>query len=245
MEDKIMNSKEIEKILKEAGRYVDVLSILAEIINTNKVPDDAPVSAYLNSDGELTYHVDGKLVRKEASTLLNMLIHEEDLAINISHLDKYITSTTDIMLHDYALYLSHGVIPEHTIDEINQWQVLRIVTNSFSFDGGWYIPAGWKRKTEDEEKVNKYSITKIISETESSPFKFIEEGCTCPTCGVIIDREYLHCLSNFNNDIKEKHSIKCPSCGNYGMNYMCRMRNVRMEECILDDLVNGYNIDRV
>ena len=233
-----MNIKEIKKVLKEAGRYEDTLRILGEIINTNKVPDDAPISSYyLNSDGELTCRVDGKLVRKEASALLNILIHEEDLDINVSHLDEYITSATNIMLHNYALYISHGMIPNHTIDEINQWQVLNnlvIFLASFSFDDTWHIPDGWKRKTED----------KVKADPESNSFRFIEEDSyTCPRCGVIIDRESLPNPPEFNNAIKERHSIKCPSCGNYGMNYMSR--GYRMQGYTLADLVTVYNIDRI
>ena len=142
-----MNIKEIKKVLKEAGRYEDTLRILGEIINTNKVPDDAPIASYyVNSDGELKCRVDGGLVRKEASALLNILIHEEDLDINVSHLDEYITSATDIMLHNYAISISHKKEPNNDMEIIRSWLIL--YTMVWELNNGvalGSIPKGWKR----------------------------------------------------------------------------------------------------
>lgn len=52
---------------------------------------------------------------------------------------------------------------------------------------------------------------------------FIEEDSyTCPYCGYVEQREKLPNPPDFKDAIIERNNIKCPNCGNYGMNYMTK-----------------------
>lgn len=49
-----------------------------------------------------------------------------------------------------------------------------------------------------------------------------EDSYTCPYCGCVIEREELPNPPEFKMAIAERNNIKCPHCGNYGMNYMTK-----------------------
>ena len=53
--------------------------------------------------------------------------------------------------------------------------------------------------------------------------KFIEEDSyTCPYCGCIVKREELPNAPEFKDAIFVRDDIRCPNCGNFGMNYMTK-----------------------
>ena len=53
--------------------------------------------------------------------------------------------------------------------------------------------------------------------------KFIEEDSyTCPYCGCIVEREELPNAPEIKDAIFVRDNIRCPNCGNFGMNYMTK-----------------------
>lgn len=58
---------------------------------------------------------------------------------------------------------------------------------------------------------------------EEIDMKFIEEDSyTCPYCGCIVKREELPNAPEFKDAIFVRDNIRCPNCGNFGMNYMTK-----------------------
>lgn len=140
--------KPIKDILKEAGRYEDILNILNNIINADNECGSYPVSAYV-MEGKISFGVDAKLVKKEATELLKYIVDGEDGAIiescvSVYNLYNYVQSESNIQLHNYAVHLSHNVAPQVSMDTIRNWEILDNLIACLGSEDQWHIPDGWK-----------------------------------------------------------------------------------------------------
>lgn len=138
----------IKKILEDANRYDDVKNILNNIIKDNQY--SYPVNAFGDDYGRIKYRVDGNAVRKEASILLQLIDEEKEIneksRDNISNLFRYVRSQYDMLLHNYAVYISYKKDPDVDIDIIRSWGILDSLISCFDYvDDNWYIPNGWRK----------------------------------------------------------------------------------------------------
>ena len=101
----------IKDILKEGNRYEDVTDILNNFLQTSE--DSYPVDCFAGEDGKASYRVDGPKTRDEALKLLEYIESEDqtDQTNNFNNLLRYIVSESDMMLHNYAISISHKKEP--------------------------------------------------------------------------------------------------------------------------------------
>lgn len=147
-------SPNIHEILKAANKYDDVKNILTDIIKDNE--PDYPVKAFINDDGETKWRVKGKSVRNEAAKILTIIDGKNFVKTNNSdettddfqNILSYVTTTSDIKLHNYAVALSHRTEPKDNLDDIRSWETLEnlIYHLRSNDDWAWEIPNGWHRK---------------------------------------------------------------------------------------------------
>lgn len=139
----------IKDILKEANRYDDVMGIIESII-LNTESRSYPVDAYINDEGETRWRVDGDLIKYEAVKLLKTISEgseHETIGKDFMNLEQYVLSHSNMLLHNYAVSISHRKEPETDIDVIRVWEILDNLLINWSGDGidDWYIPNGWKK----------------------------------------------------------------------------------------------------
>lgn len=95
--------------LKESGRYNQVIKILDKIISDTKLEGETPVSAYVDENNNTQWRVDAISVKMEASLLKGALLYDNtDIFVSdYDSLRQYVSSKTDIMLHNYAIEISY------------------------------------------------------------------------------------------------------------------------------------------
>lgn len=144
--------------LRKSNRLLDVKCILYDIIErTEGYGGDLPVRPCID-DNKLITHVKSKDVYSEARHLFEMLsslsIPDDSKEICVgpcmmhgdeySNLSLYVSDHSDMLLHNYAVEVSHRMGGEMN-DEIRVWCVLsNLLDNMYSDE--WDVPAGWCRK---------------------------------------------------------------------------------------------------
>lgn len=154
----------IKKILEEANRYNGVISIIESIISSCNT-GTLPVKAFVTKQGTTEWRVSASMVNQEAIILLKTIEEEDEKSkseSDFSNLFQYIHSTTDMLLHNYAVSISHRKVPETNMDDIRIWEILdnMLMCWDFEDDEEWYIPDGWKKvkdEDEDERYIAEYS----------------------------------------------------------------------------------------
>lgn len=143
--------------LGKSNRLFDVASILHDIIErVERYGGDLLVRPCID-DNKLITHVKSKDVCSEARHLFEML---SSLSITddskescvdscmygdeYSNLSLYVSDYSDMLLHNYAVEVSHRMGGEMN-DEIRVWCILaNLLDNMYSDE--WDVPAGWCRK---------------------------------------------------------------------------------------------------
>lgn len=143
--------------LRKSNRLLDVKCILYDIIErTEGYGGDLPVRPCID-DNKLITHVKSKDVYSEARHLFEMLSSlsitddSKDSGVGscmyedeYSNLSLYVSDHSDMLLHNYAVEVSHRMGGEMN-DEIRVWCVLSNLLDNIYFDE-WNVPAGWCRK---------------------------------------------------------------------------------------------------
>lgn len=142
-----MKSNVIINTLNEAGKYEDIKNILKSIIM--EPHKSYPVRMYLDNDGHVNSSVEGSDVREQAARLLVFLDSEMEVDrsdFKFEDLFRLILSTTNDLLHNYAVDVSHRSIPTIDMEKIRSYEVLQNMLDCFWDDDneGWTIPDGWK-----------------------------------------------------------------------------------------------------
>lgn len=144
----------IKETLLEAGKYDDVVNILTHIaINTSD--DLQPIDAFVGDDGKAVTHVSGIEVIHQALELLQLIkdglkfeyFESPEMAEKFETLQHFVESNTDMMLHNYAVNISHKAKPNIEMDQIRSWLILDNLLLNFGIEDEeheWYIPEGWK-----------------------------------------------------------------------------------------------------
>lgn len=144
--------------LGKSNRSFDVASILHDIIErVERYGGDLLVRPRIDDDNKLITHVKSKDVCSEARHLFEMLSSisitddsKESCAGSCmygdeySNLSLYVSDYSDMLLHNYAVEVSHRMGGEMN-DEIRVWCILaNLLDNMYSDE--WDVPAGWCRK---------------------------------------------------------------------------------------------------
>ena len=143
--------------LGKSNRLFDVASILHDIIErVERYGGDLLVRPCID-DNKLITHVKSKDVCSEARHLFEMLsslsITDDSKESSVdscmygdeySNLSLYVSDYSDMLLHNYAVEVSHRMGGEMN-DEIRVWCILaNLLDNMYSDE--WDVPAGWCRK---------------------------------------------------------------------------------------------------
>lgn len=144
--------------LGKSNRLFDVSFILHDIIERIEGLGDVdlPVRTCVD-DNKLITHVKSKDVYSEARRLFEMLsslsITDDSKEGGVgscmygdeySNLSLYVRNHSNILLHNYAVEVSHRMGGEMN-DEIRVWCILsNLLDNMYSDE--WNVPAGWCRK---------------------------------------------------------------------------------------------------
>lgn len=152
--DKTM--KTIKETLVEAGRYEQIVEILKKTIMTKQ--GNFPVGCYADEDGRVKRDVRGIDVRIEASQF--MIAIEDNtimdmIAEDFPNLDKYVHSTSDMLLHNYAVGIAHRKNhDENDAEKMRLWCILANLIDCMNIRDddteGWYVPDGWKAVTNNQ-----------------------------------------------------------------------------------------------
>ena len=140
--------------MTEANRYHEVIGILNHIISED-LAYSIPVDAYTDSNGKTSWRVDGRVVTKEAKLLLQTIEDEVDeesvFPGSFESLEQYVHSHTNMLLHNYAVTISHRTVPnDMDMEVIRSWLILDNLLICFG-SKDWSIPDGWKYKNEEDE----------------------------------------------------------------------------------------------
>lgn len=154
----MLTRKAVIDELRKSNRLLDVKCILFDIIERIEGFGnvDLPVRLCIDNDKLIT-HVKSKDVYSEACHLFEML---SSLSIaddfkescvgscmykdEYSNLSLYVSDHSDMLLHNYAVEVSHRMGGEMN-DEIRVWCILsNLLDNMYSDE--WNVPAGWCRK---------------------------------------------------------------------------------------------------
>lgn len=148
----IVNIKEednpIKQELERANKYDDVKEVLIRITMNNSLSYNYPVDPFTDEDGTTKWRIDGNEVKFEAYRLLYYIdgLNKSDFTgEDFSNLRQYVTTRTNILLHNYTVSLSHRNEPKTDMDLIRTWEVLDNLLYCLG-DDNWRIPDGWKRK---------------------------------------------------------------------------------------------------
>ena len=143
--------------LKRSNRLVDVKRIIWDIVESTEMSSGQylPVYFCISNDGKIITHVKGETIYSEARHLFEVLstlwsiddpnttsidfIHEDEY----DNLSLYVTNHCDVLLHNYAISVSHR-IDEEMDDDIRVWCILaNLLANLYS--DTWNVPVGWRR----------------------------------------------------------------------------------------------------
>lgn len=139
-----MRAKEnLKNILVNANRYEDVMAILYGMMDLTG--SEVPVRAYAGKRDKIAYNVPVQKVKEEAQALIYLLDGNMvyDIGLDdVENLWRYVNSVTDILLHNYAVSVSHQSQPED-MDGIRGWLVLDNLISCLDHNESWSVPNGW------------------------------------------------------------------------------------------------------
>ena len=147
----------IRKILEDAGRYYDCFNILHNIINEFDEDTNYPCP-HKDDNGERKERIKGKLIIDEASKLLPLIQSDQEVdrtKYDFDNLRSYISFKTNIMLHNYAVDISHHNDPDDDMETIMGFMVLENLLDCWRISDDnffWTIPETWKKTTDLCEK---------------------------------------------------------------------------------------------
>lgn len=131
--------KDFKDLLLECGRYIDILDLLLNEIIFGTTDDNVVHEAYCFID---------KLSRGEANDIDTK---------EYFNLYNYITKVTDIILHNFAIEVSHGETPNNTqIEKMKCFLILKNFFDNMTFFGSiydWEIPIGWRKEVQSEKET--------------------------------------------------------------------------------------------
>lgn len=141
------------KVLKEAGRYDQVTDILVKIA-TGCNAYTYPVHPFIDDDFTTKWRVEGSSIRKQALRLLEIVVDKEDVKVidemSFTQISAYVESHADILLHNYAINVSHKIEPDVDMDEARNWLVLGSLIKGLHLPEEWAVSDGWKFISNDE-----------------------------------------------------------------------------------------------
>lgn len=171
----------IKEILIDANRYEDIVNILKDISKMDDNSYSYPVRVFIDSDGETKWRVDGKSVNEQSSKLLKLIEDGSDGISNddFTYLSEYVRSHTDMLLHNYAITITHRRDPED-METIRPWVILDNLISCWNLglnddDSAWDIPIGWKKLNYQESNsadevniktINANAMDRLISTFE-------------------------------------------------------------------------------
>ena len=144
--------------LRKSNRLLDVKRIIWNIGESTEMSSGQylPVHFCISNDGKIITHVKGENIYSESRHLFEVLstpgcmddpneasvdvyIHEDDF----DNLSLYVTDHCDVLLHNYAVSVSHR-IDEEMDDDIRVWCILANLLDNLHSDT-WDVPVGWMR----------------------------------------------------------------------------------------------------
>ena len=154
------------KVLKEAGRYDQVTDILVKIA-TGCNGYTYPVRPFIDDDFTSKWRVEGSSIRKQALRLLEIVVDGDEVKVidemSFTHISAYVESHADILLHNYAIHISHKIEPDVDMDEARNWLVLDNLIKCLHLPEEWTIPDGWKA-TPIDKAISKDSVNNDAKE---------------------------------------------------------------------------------
>lgn len=142
-----------ESIIK-AGRLNDIRNILCDIISETD-RSSYPVDAFVDTDGQTKWRVDGESVRLEAREVLFQLLETNEIKGRFDDLHQYLLSWVNMELHNYSIAISHrhdpsdGYTPTVDMEKIRSLLIIENCLCCLNLDpeesGEWSIPNGWKK----------------------------------------------------------------------------------------------------
>lgn len=143
----------IKQILENANRFEDVSDAINHIIFT--IDDRSyPVNPIIR-DNSITNRVDGKSIKEEATEFLKLINNPsdsiEDTIEKYENLLAYVESESDMMLHNYAISISHKREPHDDMELIRVLLIIKSLIWWLNNDGDYEfdIPDGWKGVNKD------------------------------------------------------------------------------------------------
>lgn len=146
---------QIKTELQKANRYDQIKQILTGLANDTE--GNYPVKTFVNKNGETKWRVDGKAVQNEAKKVLQIIDSKTFEQTDVENLLANITTSTDMYLHNYAVYLSHRKTPTITMDTARTYEVLEHLLNHIhkksyydEIESTYTVPEGWYKLPSDE-----------------------------------------------------------------------------------------------
>lgn len=142
----------VKRVFEEANRYEEVVNLLTKISELNHM--SYAIRPVIDGEGNVTRSLSGGCISREAKRLLELIVQGATLRSIVSESDadgfenlrKYISNETDVLLHNYAIHLSHGCNPTMDIDTIRVWLILNNFFFCINMEGvRWSIPKTWER----------------------------------------------------------------------------------------------------
>ena len=151
------NNMIIREVLEEAGRYYGCFNIIHNIINDLNKDINYPCP-HKDNDGKRKERIKGKLLIDEASKLLTLIQSNQEVdrtKYDFDNLRSYISFQANIMLHNYAIDISHHNTPCTSMETIRDFLVLENLLDCWCISDDkffWTIPETWKKNTDLCEK---------------------------------------------------------------------------------------------
>lgn len=146
----MMKLDEVRSVIEEANRLDEIVDILEKIIADNR--SSYPVKAFVDQHGITRWRVDGEDVRKEAAVLLGIIKGEGNIETDEKFLNllEYVTTHSDMLLHNYAIGITHRREPDVDMEECRRYLIIEnmiecwhinLIGNPITYT----IPDGWKK----------------------------------------------------------------------------------------------------
>lgn len=153
--DKFVFVNRIIEELADSGRYFEIIKILEKIVDTTSAT--FPVECYSGEQGKAKFCVSGNELRLDARKLLDILNPKNffiELYEEVDSFDtiiRYLRTRNDVFLHNFANTISHGEVPNSSIEDIRASLVLENLVSSIWGDfETWTVPKGWRKEAKDE-----------------------------------------------------------------------------------------------
>ena len=142
------------EVLKEAGRYEEVMDALKEIKTDNVT---LPVHPFIDSDNITKWRVECTKLAKQRDKLMELIEADVDIEAkdteNMDELQAYVETQRDMILHNYAISISHRKEPKENMEKARVWCIIAsIIYETFSDyldeeQTKFSIPDGWKKQS--------------------------------------------------------------------------------------------------